>query len=229
MSPNKIFPLSLTISFLAHSLVFFQYSGLLHKPEKKKRQELHISYVKRLPAQEIPVKNISLKNQPLAALPPKVTADETITASANTKNNVQNIFSKNIDNMRRPSPFIKPALIKPDTIPIKKKISLPPVEPDKIKNPSYMGYYQFVREKIRRAAYYNYVRTVTGEVYLSFVIANDGKLLDLKFLEDKSSGNGYLKQTAIKSIKDSSPFPAFPKELDYPQLSFTVIISFEVE
>jgi TonB family protein len=213
---------------LAHSLIFFQYSGLLHKPEKNKQRELRISYVKRLPPQAIPAKNIALKNQPLVALQPTITADKTITPLPNSKNNLQDI-SKNIESLRRPSPFIKPALIKPDTIPIKKKISLPMVEPDKIKNPSYMGYYQFVREKIRRAAYYNYVRTVTGEVYLSFVIASDGKLIDLKFLEEKSSGNSYLKQTAIKSIRDSSPFPAFPKELDYPQLSFTVIISFEVE
>jgi len=34
---------------------------------------------------------------------------------------------------------------------------------------------------------------------------------------------------AEKSIFDASPFPAFPKDLDYPELSFNVIISFQIE
>jgi TonB family protein len=86
-----------------------------------------------------------------------------------------------------------------------------------------------VREKIRRAAYQNYTRIETGEVYVSFIISNDGYLKEIKLIPEKSSPIPYLRETALKSIKEASPFPNFPKDLDYPQLSFNVVISFEIE
>ena len=129
------------------------------------------------------------------------------------------------------STFSKPSLAKPDLISIKKKISLPAVDMDKskINNPSYISYYQLVREKIRRSAYQNYTRTETGEAYLSFVVAREGGLEDVHVIDERSSQNSYLQATALKSIRESAPFPAFPKDLDYPRLSFNVVISFEVE
>ena len=127
--------------------------------------------------------------------------------------------------------FNKPALVKPDFIAIKKKISLPAIDMDKTKvnNPSYISYYQLVREKIRRSAYQNYIRTETGETYVSFIISREGSLEDVHVVEGRSTPSDYLQNTALKSIKESSPFPAFPKDLDYPRLSFNVVISFEVE
>ncbi|MCU0665995.1 MAG: TonB family protein [Candidatus Omnitrophica bacterium] len=125
--------------------------------------------------------------------------------------------------------MIKPNFIKPEISSIKMKVSLPPLDQDKIKNPSYINYYQLVREKIRRAAYHNYVRTETGEVYTSFIVANNGQINDVHVISEKSSASAYLGQIAIKSVREAGPFPSFPKELDYPQLSFNVIISFELE
>jgi TonB family protein len=122
----------------------------------------------------------------------------------------------------------KPAISKPDIISVKKRISLPPVDLDKINNPSYVSYYQIVREKIRRAAYQNYTRTEEGEVYLSFVITNDGYIKEIRVVEERSSSNPYLLGVSVKSIKNAAPFPNFPKELDYQQLSFNVVISYEI-
>ncbi len=99
----------------------------------------------------------------------------------------------------------------------------------KIDNPSYISYYQTVREKIRRCAYQNYNRNEIGEVYISFIISNDGYIKSVRLINEKTTGNDYLKDTALRSVKDASPFPNFPKELDYPQLSFNIIISFEIE
>ena len=100
---------------------------------------------------------------------------------------------------------------------------------DKINSPSYVQYYQIVREKIRRSAYYNYSRTEIGEVYISFIISSDGVLKETRLVEEKSCSSQYLRDIALRSIKDASPFPNFPKELDYPNLSFNVVISFEIE
>ena len=123
----------------------------------------------------------------------------------------------------------KPVFNSPQASAIKKKIILPPIEMARIDNPSYINYYQIVREKIRRSAYQNYSHNSTGEVYVSFVISNDGYVKDVRLVEEKTNATSYLKEIALKSVKSASPFPDFPKELDYPQLSFNIIISFEIE
>ena len=125
--------------------------------------------------------------------------------------------------------FAKPTFTSPDFMAIKKKITLPAIEMAKIDNPSYISYYQIVREKIRRSAYQNYTHSQTGEVYISFIISNDGLIKGVRLVEEKSTANDYLKRIALRSVNDASPFPNFPKELDYPQLSFNIIISFEIE
>lgn len=111
---------------------------------------------------------------------------------------------------------------------LKKRITLPPVKSEKMKNPVYNNYYQIVREKIRSRAYNLYSQFETGDVYLTFVVTSDGRLKEVKLIEEKSPAGGYLKEIAIRSIRDSSPFPAFPGSLQFPELSFNVVISFEV-
>jgi TonB family protein len=66
-------------------------------------------------------------------------------------------------------------------------------------------------------------------VYLSFIISTEGYLREVRLVEEKSSFSPYLREIALRSIKEASPFPDFPKELDYPQLTFNVVISFEIE
>jgi TonB family protein len=129
----------------------------------------------------------------------------------------------------KPGGFSKPTLTNSQVLAIKRKITLPALQMAKIDNPSYISYYQIVREKIRRSAYQNYTHNATGEVYVSFIISNDGYIKDVRLVEEKTAADDYLKNIALRSIRDASPFPNFPKELDYPQLSFNIIISFEIE
>jgi TonB family protein len=141
----------------------------------------------------------------------------------------ETVFKENTEGLFRKTEFTKPALSESEVISVKKIITIPPLDLDKINNPSYVNYYQIVREKIRRAAYQNFVRTETGEVYVSFIVVNNGDLKDIRLITEKSSSNTYLQETALRSIKEASPFPEFPPELDYAQLSFNVVISFEIE
>lgn len=141
----------------------------------------------------------------------------------------QEVFKRNRETIQRESSFIRPALTKPDIIAVKKKITLPALDLDKSNNPSYISYYQIVREKIKRAAYQNYTRVEVGEVYLSFIISSEGYIREMRIVEEKSSFSPYLRQIALNSVKDASPFPNFSKDLNYPQLSFNVVISFEAE
>jgi outer membrane biosynthesis protein TonB len=111
---------------------------------------------------------------------------------------------------------------------MKKTVSIPLLESEKINNPSYLSYYSLVRARIKQRAYFNYAEYYAGEVYLTFVLYSDGTLKDLKIIEEKSSGGPYLRTIGLKSVKEATPFPPFPKALKYPELTFNVVISFQV-
>jgi len=112
----------------------------------------------------------------------------------------------------------------------KRSITVPVVASQKITNPKYVGYNDRIRDKIRNRAYF-YIddpKFQAGEVYLTFVVTADGNLKDLQIINDRSNANDYLRTFGLRSVKESSPFPPFPADLPYPELSFNVVISFEV-
>lgn len=113
--------------------------------------------------------------------------------------------------------------------PQKRKVSVPAVEVQQINNPVYINYYQIVRSRIRDRAYANYERFESGEVYLTFMLDSQGSLKRIKIIEERTRANQYLRQISMRSIEESNPFPPFPSDLQYPELSFNVIISYEVE
>jgi outer membrane biosynthesis protein TonB len=119
---------------------------------------------------------------------------------------------------------------KPDKIKglkITREVDVPMLKSEKINTPSYVTYYQIVRERIRERAYVNYTKLSMGEVYLTFIIKSDGTLGELQILENRSVATEFLKTVGIKSVQESAPFPPFPKDLDYPELTFNVQISFQ--
>ncbi len=203
-------------------------------PKQRLSRTNEIQYVAVSPAtaKALP-KPIRLRDDPSRKLPPKVTmqpvapppfeGDPAVASSGERAGRLRRVlpFSE--------AEFSKPAFSRTDIISVKKKITLPPVDIEKIKNPEYIQYYQLVREKIRRAAYHNYSLTDQGSIFMSFVISHNGSIQDVRFIPERSTGNEYLKGVALKSIYDAAPFPDFPRRLDYQQLSFNVVISFETE
>ncbi len=231
MFSDKTFVVTLVLSAIAHGIILFQNPNLNLNifPKDKKEPVLEVSYVKNSQetqkTNEYP-KTTLPKKEPFLRLSSKITANKTNPPPFIDR---ENIFQKSKESISQKYVFTKPAFAKPDIIAVKKKITLPPIDLDKIDNPSYISYYQIVREKIRRAAYQNYTRAEVGEVYLSFLIFSDGSLKAVQLREEKSSPSTYLKEISLRSIKEASPFPNFPKELGYSQLSFNVVISFEIE
>lgn len=121
-------------------------------------------------------------------------------------------------------------LHKEDSGSLKKNVSLPNIPGETFKTPEYKSYYQVIREKIRRFAYYNYRKLQEGEVFLTFSLTPQGELSDVAVNEQKSSKDEYLRNVALNSIKEAAPFGDFPEKLKNNQkLSFNVIISFEVK
>lgn len=226
MFTGRTFRIALIVSLGVHAAVLLQHPDLNLFPLRSKKENVEVSYLKQPRKPPPKAEAVQAKRMPLPKLPDKITLDK------NTPPRPQQAKDTPQRTTKSPLPvsiFNKPRLSKPDIIAVKKKITLPALDIDKINNPSYISYYQIVREKIRRAAYQNYTRTETGEVYLSFLITREGYLQEARLIEEKSSPNPYLKDIAMRSVKEASPFPDFPKELDYPQLSFNVVISFEIE
>lgn len=230
MLSNRPFLTAVFISLVAHTVILLQNTNFLPKDNKKdnKPEKFEISYLdnSKQPRQlDQDKKTPDVKKEPFLKLSSMITASKIAPPFIDKPE----VFKKNQEFIQQKPSFIRPALIKPDIIAVKKKITLPPVDIDKSNNPSYISYYQIVREKIKRAAYRNYTRIEVGEVYLSFIISGDGYIREVRIVDEKSSPSPYLKQIALNSLKDASPFPNFPKDLDYPQLSFNVVISFEAE
>jgi TonB family protein len=227
MFSDKVFQMAFLISVITHGAILFQNPNFNPLTVYKQGKKLEVSYIKSPQKTETTLKTQGpSKKEPLLKLSSKITADRRIPPPFIDK---ESIFKgRNAVNLRDIS-FSKPTFLKPDIIAIKKRITLPPIDINKINNPSYIGYYQIVREKIKRAAYQNYTGKEIGEVTVSFVISNSGYLKELRLIEDKSSLSLYLREVALKSIKDASPFPVFPNALAYPQLSFNVAITFQIE
>jgi len=225
MFSNRVFLTAILISAAVHGVILFQPSNLTLFSREKQDKNVEISYLKA--TQNKDTRSFTVKNQPL----PRVSAKQ------KTKSSAPPPFVDKVALFRqdryasglpRPS-FSKPALVSPEIIAVKKKIVIPPIDIKKINNPIYVSYYQTVREKIRHCAYINFTQAEEGEVYLTFTVSSDGYIRDIRLVEEKSSPDPYLRKVGFASIKQASPFPNFPKELDYPQLTFNVIISFEIE
>jgi len=226
MFSDKAFIFAFVFSLGLHGLILFNNPKFHIFNSNKVNEKIEVSYLKEsLPKKEI-LKKPANKQEPFLKTSAKISPDRRTPPPFAEK---EKILKRSREIISTDKDFAKPNLVKSETIAIKKKITLPPIDMNKINSPSYISYYQIVREKIKRAAYRNYTRTETGEVYLSFVITTDGLLKETRLNETRSSPSQYLRDTALRSINDALPFPSFPKELDYPQLSFNVAISFEIE
>lgn len=93
--------------------------------------------------------------------------------------------------------------------------------------PVYMGYYNFIREKIRRTATEQYTQTDEGEVTAIFILSRSGAVTAAAVHPQESRASDMLKKIAVESIKRASPFPVFPPELKYGNLEFSITIHFK--
>jgi TonB family protein len=112
--------------------------------------------------------------------------------------------------------------------PVKDIVKLPQASSPFIKNPAYINYYQIVRERIKSVARLDNPLSLTGEVFLTFILDANGQLRALRVVDEKSTSNPQLKNLAYSFIEKAAPFPVFPKNLPHQQLSFNVIIEFKI-
>jgi hypothetical protein len=222
-SYDSLFVKSVVFSIILHSILFFRVPFFKTAIDIETVKKFQVTYLK-LKEEEVYLKDKLKKLE-----------DE------QAKKNL--ILDKSDDEARKIKPLgveadksrlFKPSAIRPENlinepVALSKKIDLPDIENKQKNLPGYKNYYQLVRGKIKETAYKNYNIKDTGDVYLSFKLNKNGYLEDV-FVDDvKSSSSATLVKIASSSLKDSSPFAPFPKELSSETLSFNVIISFEAQ
>lgn len=225
MLENRIFKYALVTSFLVHAFAFlvFWMTEIEYQKTLKPILTEVVYQPKITPAlpEEEPRKHIkSLRNESKIPLPKILTPKESSSAGQVDKPERNPV---KLDLPEKSGSRLK-------DIGQKRQIKIPMLDSDKMMGPRYMTYHEQVRSKIRNRAYF-YVddpRFEAGEVYLTFVLGADGSLKQVKVIPEKTRANDYLGSVGLRSIKESAPFPPFPGDLNYPELTFNVVISFEV-
>lgn len=227
MGTSRIFYATLAISAGIHVVILFQNPNFTPFSFQQKEQNVKISYVKAVAAVKQAVQARTVKNDPFLRIPPKITTSESRILPPTEQRNA--IFKANKASLTPPELLMKPAaLAKPDVVSVAKKIAMAPLKTEKGQSPSYLAHSELLRETIKRALRLIYSGSETGEIRVAFVIAKDGNLKDVHILENGSSPSPHLRELALRGIKQAAPYAPFPKELDYPQLSYSEEISFQI-
>lgn len=232
---KKFFLTGLMLSFLVHvaAIGFLSLSQARLSLFKKSSKSIEITYQRMKPVthknKEIVVKDLkvskSLKSQKKQKV--KVLSRE---------NNMFSIIGDRIKDISKLRGNLLSSQKKNPTIAtlnVGRKITLPPMGTTKISNPKYITYNDDMRAVISRNikkrayTYVNHKDFEAGKVYLTFVLSSGGKLKQLQIIDSKTSANEYLRNVAIKSIRESSPFPPFPMGFNYPEFTFNLLISFQ--
>jgi outer membrane biosynthesis protein TonB len=206
---NSYWKIALIISFAFHTAIISGAPSFLKdkvmRPERRKTKEIEIipNEIEKI---KEPVKEELALNAP-KPLP-----------------YVDNLMGKLIESDRA-STLAKPQVFEAETQEV--IFADVPSEKEMKKNPAYMNYYRLIREKIRSNAYHNYNSDRKGEILIGFLVNKDGSLSYVSLIPESVS-NKTLREIALKSVKESAPFPAFPPELKkYSQLRFSISIYFK--
>ena len=228
---DKFFTYAIAVSLVIH-LAFFSHFYLTRRPFEflKRPAEMAYNIVKPPPKPETKPEDAAIDKLP-NDLMEKITGPlkalaESQTAGAVPQPQKLDSFIKGPDIMDNAQMVErKPERLK--GVKVTKDVQVPMLKSDKINTPSYIGYYEITRGRIRESAYANYTKLAMGEVYITFIVMKDGSLGQVQIIEDKSTANDFLKQVALKSVQEAAPFPPLPKDLNYPELTFNVSISFQ--
>jgi len=239
MFENKSFQLAVLISIFLHFAIFISapYVGVL--PQKEPFEPIKVAYFKEKieeKEKEIPKKLVGRKPES-QLLPPMM-------PEALPEVRKEDMLNPPLE----PQPLAKPEQVRKEEPTVetigsgsgsraviggkgKKFETVVNNEKDSGKKATYIGYYRLVREKIRYYADRNYIKEGSasqGEVFLSFVVTSNGELIHIMIMDNRSAKDLLLRDIAINSVRDASPFPVFPQGMNQYQITFNVIISFEL-
>ncbi|MDP8259698.1 MAG: hypothetical protein P9L96_01635 [Candidatus Gygaella obscura] len=214
---DNFFKNALIISILIHVVIFLSMPSIdVERKKIKVKKPLKIKYIKIVP-KKIFKEHTLVKSRK---------SPESKPINTNNKNIKPTMLeSKKLDVSK--TKLSKPLKSIDNISSLTKNVSLAEIENIQQNLPGYKDYYHSIRGKIKQAAYDNYNVSDIGEVHIYFIVNKDGTLVDFRIKDSFSSNSASLRNIAILSLQDASPFPRFPKKLNTEILSFNVIISFE--
>ncbi len=214
---DKLFKKALLVSLLIHLVIFLRLPNIdLEQKEQKELKPLKVNYIKIAP-KKIFTEETLVKNKNMIQSKSLVQTNKNVN-QIDLKSERFNVSQTNLS---------KPIKSLDNAKTLSKSVSLAEIENIQENLPGYKDYYHSIRSKIKKAAYDNYSVSDVGEIHIYFIVKNDGTLVDFRIKDSLSSDSASLRNIAILSLQDASPFPNFPKELTTEILSFNVIISFE--
>lgn len=111
---------------------------------------------------------------------------------------------------------------------LSRRISIAPIESEKINNPAYAAYSEMVRSRIKEKVYQNYDKIEKGSVYLTFILDDHGVLKVAKIIPEKTDASGHLQDISLESLKEANPFPNFLRGMTLPEYTFNIEIQYQV-
>ena len=221
---QKVFYFALLTSALVHICGVIVLS-IIYLPElPKSLKKVEVSYLK-IKAKTVP--------QPSLNPSPAIKGEKISTRSDifEPKEKISSDLVKDIIKYSDKGNTYQKEPLKVKLLDTKRTISVPVLKSEKITNPKYLSYTDKIRQKIKERAYgyVDHPDFESGEVYLAFVLLSNGSLKEVQIIEEKTKAENFLKTVGVRSIRESEPFPTFPKDLDYPELPFNIVVSFELK
>lgn len=226
---NRIFYCALVLSFFCH-LAFIIYFSLANIPDVKssiKRVEVTYTTLEKKKDNE----NIELFKD-VGIFEEKREKKEKSVEILTKQDDVFPEIGQKIRDLSKLSDRLsmeKLEMPKTKSFDLEEKVSIPIFQAEKIMNPMYISHKQSIGQIIRRRAfqYVDHPDFASGHVYLTFVLSADGALKAVKIIEDKTSANEYIRNVALRSIREAAPFPPFPQGFVFPEVSFSLLIEFK--
>ncbi|MBP9853494.1 MAG: energy transducer TonB [Candidatus Omnitrophica bacterium] len=225
---NRLFYICLIVSCLIHfSLINFLTPKRVFTPPRKVKK-IEVTYSK-APSEKnknqkpvVQKERKIIKAKPLKNEVKLIKKNEKKFSMFNQEVKDISKLSKKVSLDRKMTPSIK-------TFDSNRRISVDLIRSEKITNPKYISYNQTIWQRIRAKAYsyFDLEDFEEGQVYLTFIINASGELEALQIIEERTRADEYLRSVGMRSVKDSAPFPPFPSDLTFPQLTFNVVISFK--
>jgi hypothetical protein len=226
MIEDKIFRNAVAISILFHFCLFYNWPPLKKFPFLKPQEQVVLTYFS--PA-KVPIPSRLVADKPIKGSG----LNMSVTANRDKEPINGRDFSKPTYTLKDSEKMqIRTEEIKDDKpirhIPSSDKMLISHEDKDLSKEPTYLSYYNAVRASIYKTANTNKPHYVMGgEVKLTFSIARDGSLINVAVIDNASTPNAILRNHAVKSIKDASPFPPFTASMKEGRLTLRLAISFE--
>lgn len=231
---NRSFKYAVIFSIIFHALAVLNWPFYRYLfSDKSQFKEIEITYLRTQepPAPKKPEAAVKRSQPQLESAQPAKIVSEELPKAGQPKKTEPAASKKNISEIKKDEAKIenKPApeqrakvVVKQTVIPKTETTASVDLKEMRLVPPSYA---QTVRSRIIDNLNSEDSES-DGDVFVRFVITAKGELKDINIIDEKSSKEGSLRRMAFEAVRDSSPFPKFPKDVLAPEITFTCQISF---